>query len=188
MGKNTQSQETRSDPILKKSTSRMFSSGGVVFRIQNDKVCWLVRQTVASKEYPIQYWMLPKGWIDDAGPGIPGPIASGKVKAKEEDLVGTALREVAEEGGIKAEIVKKIGTSFFTYTDPKFGRVIKFVTFYLMKYIGDNPNGHDNETSEVSWLSYEAALKKLSFNGEKDMLRKANELFSSFDNEIGSGE
>ena len=173
MGKDTQPQKTRNSTVLKTQISRMFSSGGVVCKNDNGVVLWLVRQTVASDLYPKQYWMLPKGWIDDAGPGIPGPIASGKIKADEESLQNTALREVAEEGGVVSKIIKKLGTSLFTYTDPKFGKVLKFVTFYLMEYVSDLPDGHDGETSEVLWLPFDEAKKKLSFSSEKEMLEKA---------------
>lgn len=176
MGKNTQSQKTRSSAILKSPTFRMFSSGGVVFKKENDQVLWVVRQTVSSDIYPNQYWMLPKGWIDDAGPGIPGPIASGLVKADEISLQNTAIREVSEECGIKAKIIKKIGTSFYSYLDPKFGKILKFVTFYLMEYEGDLSDGHDWETTEVLWLPIADAKKKLSFGGEREMLEKAGKI------------
>lgn len=161
---------------------RMFSSGGVVFKQQKNKysenpeILWLVRKTVASDLYPKQYWMLPKGWIDDDGPGIPGPIASGKVKADSLSLEKAALREVAEETGIEAKIIKKIGTSFFSYDDKQFGKVLKFVTFFLMEFIKELQDGHDWETSEVKWLPFDDAYKLLSFTGEKQMLKKAQEL------------
>lgn len=180
MGKNTQPQKTGNSAVLKKSSvSRMFSAGGIVFKRDPNNIYWLIRQTVASELYPKQYWMLPKGWIDDAGPGIPGPIASGKVKADEYSLQKTALREVAEEGGVTAKIIAKLGTSVFTYTDVKFGKVLKFVTFYLMEYVNDLPDGYDGETAEVLWLPFSEVKKKLSFGGEKEMLTKAKELLET---------
>lgn len=132
-----------------------------------------------SKLFPEIFWRLPKGWIDNETHDIPGPMASGKVKADEKSLQIAALREVAEEGGIEAKIVKKIGTSFYTYPHPTRGKIMKFVTFYLMEYVGDLLEGHDTETSEVAWLSFDEALKTLSFSGEREMLRKAKELLSN---------
>ena len=174
MGKNTQSKKAGSGNFL-----REFSSGGAVFKKINGKFLWLIAATNPSQLYPQIYWRLPKGWIDDAGSGIPGPIASGLVKADEESLQKTAIREVAEEGGVAAEIIKKIGTSKFSYKNLERGNVLKFVTFYLMKWIEDLPDGHDGETSEVVWLPYDEAKKKLSFNSEKEILSKANEILSS---------
>jgi 8-oxo-dGTP pyrophosphatase MutT (NUDIX family) len=173
MGKNTQLEKTGSGRILKTKYSRHFSSGGIVFKENGKDFLWLIKKTAASNEYPNQYWMLPKGWIDDEGERVPGPMASGKIKADENSLQAAALREVREETGIEAVILKKIGTYKYSYTDPVHGDVLKFVTFYLMKYKKDLPEGFDFETSEIKWLSYQEAYKTLSFSGEKQMLKKA---------------
>jgi 8-oxo-dGTP pyrophosphatase MutT (NUDIX family) len=180
MGKNTQFEEARSrrSPI-KSPVLREFSSGGVVFKNVNNELLWLIAATSPSEFYPQVYFRLPKGWIDDEGPDIPGPMASGRVKAGENSLQHAALREVAEEGGVAAEIVKKIGTTNFVYHHRVRGKVLKFVTFYLMKWLENLPEGHDGETSEVLWLPYAEAKKKLSFISEKDILSRANELAMS---------
>lgn len=172
MGKDTQPQKTRIGDDLKSPIKREFSSGGVVYR--NGK--WLIRSTMPSKLYPKSYWMLPKGWIDDAGLGVPGPMAGGRVKADEDSLQKTAIREVSEEGGVKAKIIRKIGTESYPFKHPTQGMILKFVTFYLMEYEEDVESGHGWETSEVMWLSYGEAYKKLSFNGEKEILKKAREM------------
>ncbi len=138
---------------------------------------WLITASSPSKLFPEIVWRLPKGWIDNESRDIPGPMASGKVKADEESLQKAALREVAEEGGVEAKIIKKIETTFYVYPHPTRGRIMKFVTFYLMSYIKDLPEGHDGETSETIWLPYEEAYKKLSFSSEKQVLKKAKELF-----------
>lgn len=163
MGKDTQQKTT--------SVSREFSSGGVVFR--GDE--WLIAASMPSKLFPNVVWRLPKGWLDDSGEN-PGPMASGKIKATEEVLEKSALREVAEEGGVEAKIVKKIGTQNFFYTHPVRGKILKFVTFYLMEWVRDLPEGFDGETSEIAWLPYEEAYKKLSFGREREILRKAKDL------------
>jgi 8-oxo-dGTP pyrophosphatase MutT (NUDIX family) len=171
VGKNTQDQT-----VL---IFREFSSGGAVFKRVKElksarvEVLWLVTATMPSKLYPKIYWRLPKGWIDNESPDIPGPMASGDVKADEESLKTGALREVREEGGVKAKIVSKIGTEKYFFNAPNKGKILKFVTFYLMEWVRDLPEGHDEETSEIAWLSFEEAYKKLSFSGEKQILKKA---------------
>lgn len=167
MGKNTQ-QKTNS--IL-----REFSSGGVVFKKEKGKVLWLVRKTAASDLYPKQYWMLPKGRIDDLEGDKPGPMASGKLRADEASLQLAALREVAEETGVEAKIVSKIETIKYSFTDPNRGKILKFVTFYLAEWLSDLSGGFDSETSEIAWLSYEEAYKILSFAGEKEILKQAKD-------------
>lgn len=100
-------------------------------------------------------------------------MASGSVKADEDSLQMAAVREVWEEGGVSAKIVEKIGTTKYSYNNPDRGYIFKFVTYYLMEYINDNPDGHDNETAEINWLPFDQALKKLSFSGDKQMFKKA---------------
>jgi 8-oxo-dGTP pyrophosphatase MutT (NUDIX family) len=158
---------------------REFSSGGVVFKKEKDQVLWLIRKTTASKIFPKQYWMLPKGWIDDIKGDLPGPMASGKVKADPESLEKTAVREVAEETGVEAKIQRKIGTSVYSYDNPERGKILKFATFFLMEFVKDLPEGFDFETSEVAWLPYEEAHKTLSFGGEKQILTKAKKILAS---------
>lgn len=170
MGKDTQNQT-----VL---TSREFSSGGVVFKGDGKNVLWLVTASMPSTLYPDVAWRLPKGWIDNKTPDVPGPIAGGKVKADEESLQKAALREVREEGGVAASIIKKIGTEKYFFNAPDKGKILKFVTFYLMKWVKDLPEGHDKETSEVDWLNFEDAYKKLSYSGEKEMLKKAKDLLA----------
>lgn len=155
-------------------TLREFSSGGVVFKREGDNILWLVRATVPNELFKDKRWTLPKGWIDDSDQvGVPGPMASGTVKADEESLQKAALREVWEEGATRARIVKKIGSAKYFFNLPGTGNILKFVTFYLMEYLKDNPDGHDYETSEIVWLPFNEAYKKLSYSGEKKVLKKA---------------
>lgn len=143
----------------KEKVIREFSSGGAVFKKEKGEILWIVRSTVPSELFPKIYWTLPKGWINEG-----------------ETLEETAVREVKEEGGIEAKIVEKIGTIKYFYLHPERGNVLKFVTFFLMEWKSDLPEGFDGETSEVVWLPFEEAYKKLSHLGEKQILKKANSL------------
>lgn len=134
---------------------REFSSGGVVYK----KDRWLITRSASSELYPKSVWRLPKGWID-----------------KDESSEEAALREVKEEGGVGAKIIRKIETIRYFFNAPDKGRVLKFVTFYLMEWKKDLPEGFDGETSEIAWLPYDEAYKRLSFSGEKQVLKKAREL------------
>jgi len=118
-----------------------------------------VRATSPSELFPKSYCALPKGHIDDG-----------------ETIEVAAVREVMEETGIEAKIVAKIGTIKYFYKHPENGTVLKFVTFYLMEYVKDLPDGHDFETAKIFWLPFDKAYKKLSFGGEKEILKKAKEL------------
>ena len=176
---------------------REFSAGGIVFKKLQEvqrfhrqserkninsnsvvKVLFLLTKSSVSELFPNSIWRLPKGWIDDVGEGKnPGPIASGERKATEEELQSSALREVREEAGVEATVIKKIGTeTYFLMMNDE--RIMKFVTFYLMEWIADLPEGFGFETSEVGWFEFDEAKKILKSGGEKKMLEKAMSLLS----------
>lgn len=134
---------------------REFSSGGAVYK--KDK--WLITRSAPSEPYPKSVWRLPKGWID-----------------KDESAEEAALREVKEEGGVGAKIIRKIETIKYFFTTPDGDKILKFVTFYLMEWVKDYPEGFDGETSEITWLPFDKAFKKLAYSGEKQILKKAKEL------------
>ncbi|MBI3443130.1 NUDIX domain-containing protein [Candidatus Woesebacteria bacterium] len=137
----------------KSPISREFSAGGVVYK--ND--LWLITKSAPSELYPKGFWRLPKGWINEG-----------------ENLEEAALREVREEAGIKAKIISKIGTEkyFLTFRGK---RILKFVTFYLMEWVRDLPDGPGFETEKIEWLPFDEAYKKLSHRGEKEILRKGRD-------------
>ncbi|OGM14747.1 hypothetical protein A3E41_00585 [Candidatus Woesebacteria bacterium RIFCSPHIGHO2_12_FULL_38_9] len=151
----------------------------MVYKRHAGDIFWLVTRSTPSNESPTSYWRLPKGWLDDAQEeNTPGPLASGKRKASEVELQNAALREVAEEGGVKARIVTKLGSEklFLHITGY---RVLKFVTYYLMEWLSDLSEGPGFETAETSWLPFEAARKILTYPSEKKVLDKAKAFFDS---------
>lgn len=165
MGKNAQ------------SINREFSAGGIVFKKEKDQTLWLITEAAVLPKslFPKGTWRLPKGWLDNKAKAVPGPLASGERRGTEEELQSAALREVSEEGGVEAKIVEKIETISFPFNSIR-GRVLKFVTFYLMEWVRDLPEGTDFETSEVAWLPFNEAYERLTYQGEKDVLKKAKEL------------
>jgi len=57
-------------------------------------------------------------------------------------------------------------------------RVFKTVSFYLAEYGSGSSEDHGWEMSEVGWFTYEEALERLAFKGEKEALKKAKEKIS----------
>jgi 8-oxo-dGTP pyrophosphatase MutT (NUDIX family) len=108
---------------------------------------------------PRGIWALPKGVID-AG----------------ESAAETALREVAEETGVRGRLLEKLGDIRYVYTWEG-ERVFKVVSFYLVRYsrgrLGDVPAEHRHEVAEVRWLPLTEASKLLSYKGEREMAERA---------------
>ena len=136
------------------NTKREFSAGGAVYKKDGDQALWLVCQHSGYHK-----WVLPKGLID-AGE-----------KAEE-----TAVREVAEECGIKTKIIAKIpDPEKYIYTMNGV-KIFKLVQYFLMEYISGDIANHDFEMEAVEWLDYDTALSRLNFHGAKTVLEKANQL------------
>ena len=135
---------------------REFSAGGVlVRRLRGRPVLAAIRP--AGK--PEGTWALPKGLI---GPGERAEL--------------TALREVAEETGVEATPVEKLGDIRYVYTWAG-ERVFKVVSFFLFKYragrLGDIPAEHAHEVAEARWLPLEDAPRLLAYKGEQEMAERA---------------
>jgi 8-oxo-dGTP pyrophosphatase MutT (NUDIX family) len=135
---------------------REFSAGGLVRKGE----LWLIRRPTPNPEYRGNLgWSFPKGWIESG-----------------ENVEQAALREVREEGGVIVKIVKKLSTIKLFFTDQNGEKVMKFVTYFLMDYVEDAPEGHDSETAEVKWVNKEEALVLLAFKNDKKLLEEASSL------------
>ncbi|MBI2019489.1 NUDIX domain-containing protein [Candidatus Daviesbacteria bacterium] len=130
---------------------REFSAGGIVFNSN--------RQVLVTQHSQNKHWSFPKGLLDHP----------------EQTTEESALREVKEEGGVEAEIIGKVGYSKYVYTF-KGEKIFKVVTYFLMKYVSGDIKDHDWEVSAIGWFEPEEALKKLTFNQDKELLKKAIEV------------
>ena len=93
----------------------------------------------------------------------------------------TALREVLEETGIRAQLVSKLGDIKYMYVRSwgDGARVFKIVSFYLLLYrsgrLDDIQPEMRQEVRRALWLPLEEAPQRLSYGGERDMVRRAQE-------------
>lgn len=154
---------------------REISAGGVVVRKtpegwemaviepQKDSIATLpavTRQKTSQK----MLLALPKGLVD------PG-----------EKPEQTAAREVAEETGLAATPLTKLGDIKYAYVrswgDKQ--RVFKIVSFYLFCYqsgqIDEIAPEMRVEVKRAMWIALEDAARKLAYRGEKDMVRRAED-------------
>jgi 8-oxo-dGTP pyrophosphatase MutT (NUDIX family) len=135
---------------------REFSAGGVVVRRLRGR--WVVAAIRPSGKPP-GTWALPKGLID-----------------RGERADATALREVEEEIGVDAELVRKLGDVRYVYTREG-KRVFKVVSFYLLRYrrgrLGAIAPEMRIEVAEARWLPLDEAPKLLAYRGEREMAEAA---------------
>ena len=139
------------------------SAGGIVYKIEGDKIVWLVIKTSVNR--------YGKGASDKYVNKFP----KGHLK-KDEVLKVAAQREVEEEGKIKSKIVSKIGSNDYIIWDKLTKKkIIKKVTFFLMEYTGESSLKYfDSEiVLERRWLTFGEATAALGFDSEKVLLRKA---------------
>jgi 8-oxo-dGTP pyrophosphatase MutT (NUDIX family) len=154
---------------------REFSAGAVVLR--HMKKQWWVAVIEPGREGEPEdrkdTIALPKGNVD------PG-----------EKPLQSALREVSEETGLRARPVTKLGDIRYVYVRKwsDGAKVFKIVSFFLVKYvaghIGDIKPNMKHEVRRAFWLPLGEAAAGLSYSGEKQMVKKAQEYVKAHPEEI----
>ena len=113
---------------------------------------------VLYKNYKGRYegWVLPKGTVEEG-----------------EEFPETAIREVREETGAQASIVKYIGSSQYSFSVPE-GEVNKDVHWYLMMANNYYSKPQREEYFvDSGYYKYHEAAHLLKFPNERQMLDKA---------------
>ncbi len=144
---------------MKPATIRtQISSGGVIYKREGAHAEIAL---VALKEGRV--WSLPKGIIE-----------------KGEDPSETAVREVREETGLSGKIVEKIGDiSYWYYIKDDNAKCRKTVHFYLLEYVGGTTSDHNWEVDAAEWVGIDDALNKMSYKGDREIVRRAKEMLSN---------
>jgi len=140
---------------------RIFSAGGIVIRksIKGTKSTKGIKgvEVLVTQHSKHKGWDFPKGHRE--------------IYESEEQ---TALREVEEETGVKAEILERVGeTKYFYYEEGE--KVLKTVAFYLMKYISQGEATTAFEVSGTKWLPPDEVESQLTFKDTKALWQKAKE-------------
>jgi 8-oxo-dGTP pyrophosphatase MutT (NUDIX family) len=105
-------------------------------------------------------WVIPKG-----------------TPHRDESVADAALREVREETGLITRIVAELGSVHYTFSRDG-TRFHKEVFHYLLEAIGGDVSLHDAEYDEARWFPLGVALRRLTFDNEADMLRRAQPLIA----------
>jgi 8-oxo-dGTP pyrophosphatase MutT (NUDIX family) len=137
------------------NTRSEVSAGGVVYRRFDDgaEIVLAARRTRRGD----LAWGLPKGLIEP-----------------EETPEEAAVREVREETGLEAEVEASLGDIRYFYVWESV-RVRKAVHFFLMRATGGDVSQHDHEMEDVQWFPLSVALRRATYKGEREVLKRAAE-------------
>lgn len=169
------------------------SAGGPVFKKlqatsnKPQEIVWLL-----GKHSGYHKWVLPKGMIEEGE--TPEETA---VRETEEELAVVAkiinpdpihedhytyqaeYKQQETSDKKQDEPVRRVQTyqedKKFDSSQKQTYLVEKTVTFYLMEYVSGDPKDHGWEMEDAGWFSYKEAMEKLSFDGEKEALRRASQ-------------
>src|SRR5213594_253269 len=133
-------------------TRSEYSSGGAVISVR-EGVPYVAMIATRGRTR----WGLPKG-----------AVAQGETSEQ------AALREVLEETGLEAQIVKPLNTIeyFFRASD---SLIRKRVDFYLMLHTGGELKPQLTEVDDVEWVELSEAIRRASFASEKKLLESAQQ-------------
>ncbi len=110
-------------------------------------------------------WSLPKGHIELG-----------------ETAEQTAIREVAEETGIRGSVLAALGRiDYWFVTDGR--RVHKTVHHYLMRFSGGQLCDEDLEVAEVAWVPIPELPSRLAYADERRLAQVADELIDKLQND-----
>jgi 8-oxo-dGTP pyrophosphatase MutT (NUDIX family) len=134
----------------RRKTRSEHSSGGAVIAIHDGVPHFALIATRGKTR-----WGLPKGAVTEG-----------------ETSEAAALREVREETGLEARIVRPLDTIeyFFRAGDTL---IQKRVDFYLMAYVGGDLEPQLSEVDAVEWVELSSALRRASFDSERKLLEIA---------------
>jgi 8-oxo-dGTP pyrophosphatase MutT (NUDIX family) len=141
--------------------SNEVSAGGIAIRIENGvayAACIGRRNRAGRLE-----WCLPKGHLEDA-----------------ETPQEAAVREVAEETGIDADVIQPLGVIDYWFTGDD-RRVHKVVHHFLLEAKGGDittANDPDREAEQARWIAVSSLSSELAFPNERKMAQAAAALLS----------
>lgn len=107
--------------------------------------------------YEAGHWDFPKGKIE-------------KGETKKE----AALRELKEEAGITAEIDNDFEESFVYFFRDKEGILIKKEVYFFTGQASSVKITLSFEHIDHAWLTFEDAIKKLTYDNAKELLKMLN--------------
>nr|WP_206071773.1 NUDIX hydrolase [Antrihabitans stalactiti] len=108
-------------------------------------------------------WSLPKGHIEQG-----------------ETAEQTAMREVAEETGIRGTVLASLGSIDYWFV-AEGRRIHKTVHHYLLRSLGGELSDADIEVTEVAWVPLSELESRLAYADERRLAEVAGKLIEEMD-------
>jgi 8-oxo-dGTP pyrophosphatase MutT (NUDIX family) len=154
------------------SMVRETSAGGVVLRKMRGR--WYVAVIEPHMDRPRKHIKIRKAHRTPADAELIA-LPKGSIDPGEKPEE-TALREIREETGIRADIIAKLADIKYIYVRNWGDRakVFKIVSFYLLMYrsgrLGNIAPAMRIEVQNAFWLPLEEAATRLSYKGEREVV------------------
>ena len=105
-------------------------------------------------------WSMPKGHVEHG-----------------ETMEETAIREVAEETGIRGQILGSLGSIDYWFVSEG-RRIHKTVHHYLLRYQSGELSDEDYEVSEVAWVPLNELDNRLAYADERKLAHLASTMLA----------
>lgn len=125
------------------------SCGAVVYKIENGEKMFLI------EHMKMGHYSLPKGHVEE-----------------DETEIETAKREILEETSLEV-LIDSSFREVITYSPREDS--IKDVVYFIGKIIGGTMKNQESEVSEICFLKFNEALDLLTYENDKNVLKKAND-------------
>jgi bis(5'-nucleosidyl)-tetraphosphatase len=142
--------------------SKEKSAGAIIFRLENEKILYLVLHYPFSSKANKEYWDLAKGHIEQG-----------------ESEKDTARREVQEETGLtNIEFFDGFREEIHYWFQWEGKKISKTVAFYLAQ-TKEKDVTISEEHIGFLWLPFKEAVEKLTYENAKQILQKARNFLSA---------
>jgi len=156
----TQTEAQKRPPVKRTYAKRVdeVSAGGLVIDTTGKLGLLIGRFDLKDATGKRVLWSLPKGHIEEG-----------------ETPEQAAIREVAEETGIKSEITRSLGViDFWFMASGK--RIHKTVHHFLFTEVGGKLAPQVTEVDDVAWFPIEEIVSKLAYPDERKLIAKSGQL------------
>jgi len=136
--------------------SRSTHAGAVVFRMTREGPRYLLVEARGTRGR----WVFPKGHVEDG-----------------ETAADTAVREVAEEAGVRAKPVRRLRR----VVQKQRGDTIS-IAYFLMAYTGRIT---PSESRRIRWLAFDDAVETLDLGKSRRLLRSADRIVPAVNGKRG---